>query len=177
VALGAAPLAIDLSSVSAGCPRKIDGLLGADFFRSRVVIVDFAASKIRLPGAAEIPPGSEVLSISSRNGAMCVKVCVGNCQPGWMRLDTGCNSAVQFAPAGGGSSMLPGASVGLTTAGVRYVQADVRLGDERLAQVKVGVHSEPIFSGESGLLGTGLLSRFKSVTFDAPSNRVIFAKR
>ena len=39
-------LALDLSSVSEGCGARIDGLLGADFFRERIVQIDFAAQKI-----------------------------------------------------------------------------------------------------------------------------------
>lgn len=56
--VGSAPvprdiLAFDMSSVSAGCGTRIDGLLGADFFCDRVVRVNFAAQLAHLPARGE----------------------------------------------------------------------------------------------------------------------------
>ena len=46
------------------------------------------------------------------------------------------------------------------------------LGSERLSAVQTGVHQQPLFSGEAGLLGNGLLSQFR-VTVDAGKSRLL----
>ena len=53
-----------------------------------------------------------------------------------------------------------------------HIHTDVLLGSERLSAVKTGVHQQPIFSGEAGLLGNGLLSQFR-VTVDAGKSRLL----
>ena len=53
-----------------------------------------------------------------------------------------------------------------------YIHTDVLLGSERLSAVKTGVHQQPLFSGEAGLLGNGLLSQFR-VTVDAGKSRLL----
>lgn len=173
--LPATPLAIDLSPVSAGCSHKIDGLLGADFFRGHIVLVDFAASRVRLLSSAQSTAG-EVLPISLRSGAICISASVGDRSPAWMRVDTGCNSAVEFAPASGGLAGVRGESIAVAPKLVSNVRDTVQLGSVRMEEIKVGMHAKPIFPGESGLLGAGLLSRFKSVTFDMVSRRLILVK-
>jgi hypothetical protein len=50
-------LAVDLSALSQACKCRVDGLIGADFFRERVVQIDFAHKKVRL-----LPPGAPALS-------------------------------------------------------------------------------------------------------------------
>jgi hypothetical protein len=49
----------------------------------------------------------------------------------------------------------------------------VQLGKKSFKAVTTGVHKEPIFPGEAGLLGNGLLSKFR-LTIDQPGKRVIF---
>jgi hypothetical protein len=41
--------------------------------------------------------------------------------------------------------------------------------------VPTGLHRDAIFDGEVGLPGNGLLSRFKTVTLDATSARLILS--
>jgi hypothetical protein len=48
----------------------------------------------------------------------------------------------------------------------------VDLGNQHFPSVPTGLHSTPIFTGEFGLLGNGLLSRFSKVTIDAKSGRL-----
>ena len=50
----------------------------------------------------------------------------------------------------------------------------LQIGTQRFA-VAAAVHEEPMFSGEAGLLGNGLLSKF-CLTIDAPGNWVIFER-
>ena len=55
-------LALDLRKLSSACSRSVDGLLGADFFRDRVVQIDYVEHKLRLLAAS--PP--DVPSACSR---------------------------------------------------------------------------------------------------------------
>src|SRR5581483_11973812 len=48
VELPRAYLTVDVDKLSSSCERPVDGLVGADFFRGRVVQIDFDAQKIRL---------------------------------------------------------------------------------------------------------------------------------
>ncbi len=171
-------IALDLSPVSAACHRRIDGLLGADFFRGRIVQIDYAAGKIRFLSEGEIDAGGhEAIPLSTRDGVLCVRVSVAGSKPAWTRVDTGCDSALEwvFAPAPAAKPIV--ASIGLAAGRSPFISADVQLGAERFTGVKVGVHRRPIFAGEAGLLGNGLLSRFASVTFDPAGKRLLVAKR
>jgi Aspartyl protease len=169
-------LAIDLSRVGRTVHQPIDGLLGADFFRGRIVQIDFATRKVRVLDHAQPNARSAVLPIKWCNDAMCVPVGVAGNSPQWMRLDTGCGSALEWAP---GKAMAAhrdtgtrDVSIGLSNASIRYIHADVQLGGHSLSGVEIGVHEEQIFSGERGLLGNGVLSQFR-VTIDTPGRRVI----
>ena len=57
-------LAVDLDKLSSSCERPVDGLVGADFFRGRVVQIDFDAKKIRLLTPAK---GRKLESFRVRN--------------------------------------------------------------------------------------------------------------
>lgn len=85
-------LALDLQELSQGCHRRLDGLLGMDFFRDRVVQVYYANQWLRiLGGKASIPPGEE-LPLTIRHCGMLVPVSVGGAAPAFLRVDTGCAS-------------------------------------------------------------------------------------
>jgi len=165
-------LALDLRAVSATCHQPIDGLLGTDFFRGRIVQIDFAANKIRLLDEAQASTRCVILPIKMRNNAICVPLDIAGNSKQWMRLDTGCDSALEWtvgqSRAGGGHDM----SVGLTSAQARTIYTDVQLGSRSLSGVKTGVHDQQIFPGEAGLFGNALLSKFR-VTVDAPGHRLI----
>lgn len=166
-------LALDLSGVSAGVSQRIDGLLGVDFFRNRIVQIDFAAKKIRLLTEGELKDtGCEILPIANRNGAMCVRVGVAGQPCEWMRVDTGCSSALRWVVAGSKAKKLGGTSLGITAPTKSTVNTDVQLGGARLSGVKTGIHTRQIFAGESGLLGNGLLSKF-IVTFDGLKQQLV----
>jgi Aspartyl protease len=175
IALPESLLAIDLSGVSETVHQPIDGLLGADFFRGRIVQIDFAARKVRVLDHAQPDGRSSVLPIKWCNDAICVSVGVAGNSPQWMRLDTGCESALEWAPGKAMAYRDPGTrdvSIGLSSASIRYIHADVQLGSHKLNGVEIGVHPQQIFSGERGLLGNGVLSQFR-VTIDTPGRRVI----
>ena len=171
-------LAIDLSGVGRTVHQPIDGLLGADFFRGRIVQIDFATRKVRVLDYTQPNARSAVLPIKWCNDAICVPVGVAGNSPQWMRLDTGCESALEWAPGKTMAHRDPGTrdvSIGLSNGSIRYIHADVQLGSHKLNGVEIGVHPQQIFSGERGLLGNGVLSQFR-VTIDTRGRRVIFEK-
>lgn len=170
-------LAVDLSGPSRACHQRIDGLLGADFFRSRIVQVDFAAHTIRLLQRDEVnAAGCEVLPLTMRNDAFCARVSVNGNASEWMRLDTGCNTALEWVVTGNSAKKLGLTTLGLNPGSVREFHADVQLGSKRIAAVKTGVHTAQMFAGEAGLIGNGLLSRF-TVTIDATKRRCLLRSR
>ena len=81
-------LAVDLRALSDCCERPVDGILGADFFRSRIVQIDFRDGRVRIlercdPNLAKC----EILPIRMCNDAFCVPVRVTGNSAQWMRLD------------------------------------------------------------------------------------------
>ena len=78
-------LAIDLSGVDRTVHQPIDGLLGADFFRGRIVQIDFARRKVRVLDHAQPNGRSAVLPIKWYNDAICVPVGVAGNSSQWMR--------------------------------------------------------------------------------------------
>lgn len=169
-------LAVDLQAVSAACGTHIDGLLGADFFQDRVVQIDFAARKLRLGNRAEVGAGSgEVLPLVRRGDALCIRVGVNGGGRQWMRLDTGCSGALEWVVGHEFERRGAGTSVAATGGSLRFIETEVLLGSERVTAVKTGVHRQPMFAGEAGLVGNGLLSQFR-VTVDAAGGRLWLAR-
>jgi hypothetical protein len=169
-------LALDLSSVASGIRSRIDGLLGADFFRSHIVQIDFAAQKVRLLSRDQFrSDGPQVIPLVRRNDALCIRVGVNGNAPQWMRLDTGCSGALEWIVTGGNTRRTARTSIATSSASRKYLQTEVLLGNERLSAVKTGVHSQPFFAGEAGLVGNGLLSRF-CVTVDADKSQLLLRR-
>lgn len=176
IALPKSLLALDLSMVSRTCDRPIDGLLGADFFRERIVQIDFAAGKLRILDRAPMSECWTTLPMKQRNGTFCVPVGVNENPARWMRVDTGCDSALEWVINGAADQRRSGTSIGLTNIRSRSLVAEVQLGSHTLPGVKTGLHAQQMFPGEAGLLGNALLARF-CVTIDAPSSRLLLARR
>lgn len=169
-------LAVDLQKLSRATARPVDGLLGADFFRGRIVQIDYAAETIRLLPATPSARNAQVLTLRNRRGAMRVPIRVNGSEAKWVRLDTGCASALHWVtssrPSAESSCQI---SIGLAEISVPYVETSVQIGEERFTAVRTGLHEKAIFSGEAGLLGNELLERFR-LTVDAPRRRVILEK-
>ncbi len=172
VTLPESVLALDLHAISATCHQPIDGLLGTDFFRGRVVQIDFAASKIRLLDGVQPSARCVVLPIKMRNNAICVPVNIAGNSTQWMRLDTGCDSALEWTVGQAKTRRTGDISVGLSNARIRTVYTDIQLGSRSFSGVKTGVHDLQIFPGEAGLLGNAILCGFR-VTVDTPGHRLI----
>jgi len=106
-------LAVDLCALSKACNCEVDGLLGADFFADRVVEIDFDARKVRvLKERADAVAGQVQLPLKVSRRALQVPVGINGEKPVWVRLDTGCASALHWvAKAAPTTEMLPRVSI------------------------------------------------------------------
>ena len=176
VTLPKSVLAVDLGIVSSRCHRPVDGILGADFFRGRIVQIDFSAGRLRLLNNCELNPANcEILPIKICNDAFCVPVRVADRPARWTRLDTGCDTAPEWVADETERKRIDQTSIGLSDRSIRYIDTCVQIGRERFTPVKARVHKEQIFPGEAGLLGNAFLSKFR-VTIDEPRSRVILER-
>jgi hypothetical protein len=174
IALPKSVLAIDLRALSASCQQPVDGILGVDFFRGRIVQIDFPEARLRtLVKCDPHLANCEILPIRMCNDGFCVPVRVSGNPAQWMRLDTGCDAALEWVVSKTEKRRTGESSIGLSGTSVRDIKTSVQLGRQCFKAVTTGVHTEPIFPGEAGLLGNGLLSKFR-LTVDQPGNRVIF---
>jgi hypothetical protein len=197
VVLPKSVLAINLQAISQRCHQPIDGILGMDFFRGRIVQIDFAARRVRIMERESLSlADGEILPTKIWNDAICVPIRVAENPAQWIRVDTGCDACLEWVVSGPGKRLTEGTSFGLShfprrrerrerrprisapdvpgDPGVDGVMTTVQIGKQRFA-VAAAVHEEPMFSGEAGLLGNGLLSKFR-LTIDEPGGRVIFER-
>jgi len=171
-------LAVDLAELSRACDCGVDGLLGADFFKDRVVQIDFSARRIRLLPSSDVLGEASVVKLRVNRGALLASVGVDNGKPQWLRVDTGCASALQWVVNGRKTAARNGGvSVGLTELSILAMTTKVKLGFMTFDSVPTGLHRQAIFSGESGLLGNGLITRFERVTFDTKAGRLVLDGR
>lgn len=169
-------LAVDLGTLSRSCEVPVDGLVGADFFRGRVVQIDFVASKIRILKSAEPEQDASSLPLQLRSCGMRVPICVNGHASQWVRLDTGCVTALQWVTTDVPERCARQVAIGLAQISIPQTKTTVNLGGNEFSDIPTGLHEKPIFAGEAGLLGNGLLSRFASITIDAKAGRVILEK-
>jgi hypothetical protein len=167
-------LMLDLQKLSAVCTNGIvDGIIGADFFQDRIVEIDFEVRRLRVLENAPPSAGSEVLPLKIRRCGMLVPIQVNQAASQWVRLDTGCASALHWVSS---NVRLNGCNqriaVALTNIRIPVTETTVRIGNTRFGQVPTDLHSKAIFPGEKGLLGNGLLSRFKSVVVDSKNGKL-----
>ena len=167
-------LAVDLGQLSDACLCRVDGLIGADFFRGRVVQIDFHARKIRLPASSRSLQAETTLPVKTRHGAWLTALSVNGGKPQWARLDTGCAAALHWTTPGSSTGEGPvRTAVALAPMQVRVAESSVKLGALDFVAVPTELHAKPIFAGEAGLLGNGLLSQFTAVTIDARAGRLL----
>lgn len=167
-------LALNLSELAKSCHRPVDGLLGADFIRGRVVEIDFASRQIRFPNAVVVARSDTVLPIKAIGGGLCVPIHVNGRRLQWVRLDTGCATPLQWVTTDASvriQSEKP--AIGLAAFAIPQAETTVAIGDTDFDRVPTGIHRRAIFPGESGLLGNGLLSRFNTVTIDAKTGQLV----
>ena len=170
-------LAVDLEKLSRSCERPVDGLVGADVFRGRVVQIDFNAQKIRMLKAEKAKKSGAALPLQSRPCGMRVPITVNGHDRQWVRLDTGCATALQWVTSVVPDQCTRQMAIGLAELSIPQTKTTVGIGEHKFENVPTGLHETAIFPGEAGLLGNGLLSLFSRVTIDAKAGRVILEKR
>ena len=170
-------LALDLSKLSGGCSRSVDGLIGADFFRGRVIEIDYTAQKLRGLAVAPSDLGTNSVPLETRPCGFRVAVSVdgGKCQ--WVRVDTGCATAFQWVTSKERADRCTSKlAVGLAELSIPQTMTGLRIGNQYLDTVPTGLHRKAIFPGESGLVGNGLLAGFGVVTIDAKAGRLFLGR-
>jgi len=167
-------LALDLGKLSGACSRSVDGLLGADFFRGRVVQIDYGAAKLRVLAALPSDAGTDSVPLETRPCGFRVAVSVNGGKNQWVRVDTGCATAFQWVTSKEHAERCASKlAVGLTEFSIPQTMTGVRIGKHYLDTVPTGLHRKALFPGEWGLLGNGLLAQFGVVTIDAKAGRLI----
>lgn len=172
VTLPSSLLAIDLKALSDCCHSPIDGVLGADFFRGRAVRIDFRTRQVQLLKNCDFNLANcEKLPIKVCNGAFCVPVRVGRGPTQWVRLDTGCDSALEWVRKKEPRSLSKQEPTEPSLLSQQFDTSDLQIGKQHYS-VRTVLHAKPIFAGEAGLLGNGLLEKF-CLTIDEPRGQVI----
>jgi Aspartyl protease len=167
-------LAVDLEKLSHSCECPNDGLIGMDFFRDHIVQIDFDAQKIRLLKSAKAEKADEVLPLEIRPCGMRVPVEVNDHVRQWVRLDTGCATALQWVTSEVRTEQCTHQmAIGLAEISIPQTTTTVGIGERQFKNVPTGLHETAIFPSEAGLLGNGLIARFSTVTIDAKAGRVI----
>jgi hypothetical protein len=170
-------LALDLSKLSGACSRPVDGLVGADFFRDRVVEIDYTAQKLRLLGAAPSGAGITSVPLETRPCGFRVAVNVNGGKSQWVRVDTGCATSFQWVTSKERAERCTTTlAVGLAELSIPQTMTGVRIGNHYLDTVPTGLHRKAIFPGESGLLGNGLLATFGVIIIDAKAGHLILGR-
>ncbi len=170
-------LAVDLSALSGACKCRVDGLIGADFFAGHAVEIDFRTHQINLVASVPPCPGQAVVPLKRRHGALLVPAQVNESSRQWFRLDTGCASSLQWVTAQQQVSPVHRhLAVALAPISVGSANTTLHLGEFTFPNTPTGVHDKPLFQGEAGLIGNGLLSQFSSLIIEIPANRLVLQR-
>jgi hypothetical protein len=158
---------IDLTATSAIYGRKIEFILGQDFLRSSVLVVDPSKSTLQFApsGAFRPPPGA--VPIDLQNGEPELEVAIGN-QKVLVKIDFGFNRQLALSTKAWELVMPKGTPTGsvLSTGveGKTYARKtaflpEIQLGSLRIADVTID--EAPMLSSGEGLLGLGVLGKFR----------------
>jgi predicted aspartyl protease len=170
-------VAVDLQKLSKSCQQPVDGLIGMDFFLGRIVQIDFAAQKIRLLADQSVDKTAIVLRLELRPCGMRLPVTINGHGHQWVRLDTGCATPLQWVTKTVNTQECAHrVAIGLAEVSIPQTKTSVELGRCEFDNVPTGLHESPIFPGEAGLLGNGLLARFSSITIDTESGFLILSE-
>lgn len=172
-------LALDMSKLDKACKHSVDGLIGADFFKGKIVQIDFDERKVRMLKPDRARKSDDVLPLQTRKCGLRVPITVNDVANQWVRLDTGCATSLQWVT----SAVQPGecidkkVAVGLSEFSIPQTTSTIVIGKNQFEIVPTGLHEIAIFPGEAGLLGNGLLSRYSKVTIDAKAGRLVLQKK
>jgi hypothetical protein len=170
-------VAVDLGRLSSSCGQTVDGLIGADFFCDHVVQIDFDAQKIRILKSDKAIKSDETLPLQLRPCGMRVSISVNGRKRQWVRLDTGCSTALEWVTSDVPDQCTHQIAIGLAEISIPQTKTTVGIGELEFENVPTGLHEKAIFPGEAGLLGNGFLSRFSTVTIDTKVGRVFLNNR
>jgi hypothetical protein len=160
-------LVVNLCDLEKTCQCPVAGLIGADFFEGRRVQIDFRAKRIRLLDLPVAAANGTSVPLKQRRGIWRVPIHVNGGREEWVRLDTGCAIGLHWVNSVASENTSEAKlSVALTEFATPTTRTSVRLASRTFANVPTALHGKPIFSGEQGLLGNELLSRFARVTID-----------
>jgi hypothetical protein len=174
---GTITMSADMSHADELCSEPVDGLIGVDFFRDRVVQIDYAQHFLQILSHSPKPSAAHRLPVKVINDVACVGVSVNGSSHRWTRLDTGCNDSLHWViPKVAHRGKQHGASIGFITDSRDLALSRVALGERVIDSIPVSLHSRRFFEGEAGLLGNALLSRF-TVTLDWPGETLILEDR
>jgi predicted aspartyl protease len=181
--------AVSLAGLSAGAGRSIDGVLGEQFFRNRVMQFDYDKKKMTVFEPGEYKTDGAVVPLEIINGTPFAGVFLRNGSaeyPAFMLVDTGATGAatlnarfVSKTPA-----IVPRNVIALTSGAILPGSFQARVG--RVDAIRLGgyVLSSPVTqfassasadeAGEkdNGLIGGDLLRRFR-VTVDYAGRRMV----
>jgi len=169
------PLALDLAAVSRACDRRIDGLIGVDFLRAASPVqLDFAAGMLRLGDACEEAQElARVVMLKRRNDAWCVTGRVDGGDSRWLRVDTGYDGALAWHRGSSTLARTPARpSVAMNHESNPPVVVRLELDSLPPQPVEAAWLPRAFFPGESGLVGTEFLRRYR-VTFQLDRRRMV----
>lgn len=169
-------LVADLCELQESCQCPVDGLIGADFFWRKIVQIDFTAKTVRM---LENAPGEgQRVPIRFRRQIMQVPLRVGDDAEQWVRLDTGCASAVEWVSGmKAKASWANKVSIGLAELRIPTFRGPMHMGKTSFTDVPIGIHRRALFPAEGGLLGLELLRYFERVTIDSQARQLILHSR
>jgi hypothetical protein len=166
-------LVVNLNAVERTLGTRLDGLIGIDFFEEHAVQLDYRTGRARIFDRYVPQSRAIVIPLRSRNSILCAKLDLNDVRSQWLRVDTGCSEAVHWA--GKSAQRIrnrTNTTVALKSGSVSFHDVTVLWEGKRLGTVRAGLHANRFFEGENGLLGNGLLSRYR-VTIDARNRRLI----
>ena len=171
-------LILDLDRFQKAVGAPVDGLVGADFFRRRVVQFDFKENRLRLLKSVSGLARDEAIRLRLGAHGFLLPAAVDEGPAAWVRLDTGCAAALHWVTGEGVPSQVDRAPViGVAAVGVRTIRGTLRIGGRTWERVPMECHAAPMFPDESGLLGNGFLTTFRAVTLDGRRGRLWMESR
>jgi predicted aspartyl protease len=162
---------VDLAALSKVAGSAVDGIIGADVLKGRMVKLDFKRQLVTLgsPGSIEPGPFAETIALKKKGNLLLVPVRLNGGNEEWFRLDTGCTS-LHWAnkKVAAQSESKTGKITGVRDALCKVTSVEAAVGTLEMRNVEAVIHSTPIFPGEAGLLGMGYLTNFTAL-FDFKS--------
>ncbi|HWQ91100.1 MAG TPA: retropepsin-like aspartic protease [Clostridia bacterium] len=169
---------LDLRALGNACTNgPVHGIIGYDFFRSRTVQIDYQRQVLSILSKMPAQAAAEPLPLKVRRDGLFVPVAVNGGDPRWVRLDTGCASALHwFAGEAIPAKPTRRIAAALHTLSLPVAETTVVLGSTRLYGVQTDLHAKKPLPGEQGLLGNGLLSRFQTVIIDPRGRKLLLGR-